>query len=51
MLETNTKTMHKIEVESEEFSAGELVELGEVCETKGAFGVQADGNGGLYNPM
>jgi len=43
--------MHEIETEGEElYGADEVVELGEVGDTKGAFGGQADGHGGFYNP-
>jgi hypothetical protein len=52
MREQNTQTMHEIEAESEELAgASELIELGDVRDTKGAFGFHGDGHGGLFNPV
>lgn len=52
MLEHNTQTMHEIEAEGEELSGpGDVIELGDVGDTKGGFGFHGDGHGGLMNPV
>jgi hypothetical protein len=52
MREHNTKTMHEIEAEREELSgADDVIELGDVGDTKGGFGFQGDGHGGFFNPV
>lgn len=52
MREYNTQTMHEVETEGEElYGADDVVELGEVGDTKGAFGFLGDGHGGLYNAV
>jgi hypothetical protein len=51
MREHNTKTMHEIEAEREELSGtDDVIELGDVDETKGGFGGHGDGHGGFLNP-
>jgi hypothetical protein len=51
MVKTNNQTVHAIETEGGELAgAGEVMELGEVGETKGGFGSSGDGHGGLLNP-
>lgn len=51
MRDQDTQTMHEMTTEVEERAgADEVLELGDVCDTKGAFGGQADGHGGFYNP-
>ena len=52
MREHNTKTMYEIEAEREELSgADDVIELGDVGDTKGAFGFHGDGHGALMNPV
>ena len=52
MREHNTKTMHEIEEEREELSgADDVIELGDVGDTKGGFGGHGDGHGALMNPF
>jgi hypothetical protein len=52
MREYNTQTMHEIETEGEELpGTGDVIELGDVGDTKGGFGFQIDGHGGFFNAV
>jgi len=48
----NIQILNESQMEAEALEGiGEVTELGDVCETKGAFGTHGDGNGGLQNPF
>ena len=52
MYEENIQILNESQMEAEtREGTSEVTELGDVCETKGAFGFQGDGNGGLFNPL
>ena len=52
MYEENMQIWNESQMEAETLEGiGEVTELGDVCETKGGFGVAGDGGGGLYNPF
>jgi hypothetical protein len=52
MYEQKIQILNESQMEAEaREGVGEVTELGDVGETKGAFGSSGDGGGGLYNPM
>ena len=52
MYEQNMQILNESQMEAEALEGiGEVTELGDVCETKGGFGTQLDGNGGFFNPF
>ncbi len=52
MYEENMQIINESQMEAEtREGTSEVAELGDVCETKGAFGIQGDAGGGLFNPL